>query len=138
MPEYGSFTGDVAWGGNWFFLVTRAPCELTTANRSELIATSMAIRAALHANGVTGHEGAYIDHIEFFSAPMDPAELVAKLCPLPGCLVRSISMRDRDQRQDGVSVRRDGKTGSGGHLAAGGYPWNRVPGFGSAKAVTDR
>jgi 4-hydroxyproline epimerase len=71
VPEYGSFTGDVAWGGNWFFLVTRAPCELTTANRSELIATSMAIRAALHANGVTGHEGAYIDHIEFFSAPMD-------------------------------------------------------------------
>jgi 4-hydroxyproline epimerase len=69
-PGYGVFTGDVAWGGNWFFLVTEAPCELTTANRSELIAVSTAIRSALHASGITGHEGAFIDHIEFFSEPV--------------------------------------------------------------------
>jgi len=71
VPEYGRFTGDVAWGGNWFFLVTKPPCELTTSNRSELLAVSIAIRAALHANGVTGNDGAYIDHIEFFSEPAD-------------------------------------------------------------------
>src|ERR1700733_14587577 len=34
VPGYGVFTGDVAWGGNWFFLVDDAPCELTIANRS--------------------------------------------------------------------------------------------------------
>jgi 4-hydroxyproline epimerase len=70
VPGYGAFTGDIAWGGNWFFLVTEAPCELTTDNRTELIAASVAIRGALHAGGVTGQDGAYIDHIEFFSEPV--------------------------------------------------------------------
>ena len=66
---YGMVTGDVAWGGNWFFLAADPPCELVASNRIELIAASTAIRAALHVNGVTGHEGAYVDHIEFFSEP---------------------------------------------------------------------
>ncbi len=68
-PGYGSFTGDIAWGGNWFFLIANPPCLLTLENRTELIATTTAIRNALDASGITGAEGAYIDHIEFFSAP---------------------------------------------------------------------
>jgi 4-hydroxyproline epimerase len=69
VPGYGVFTGDVAWGGNWFFLVAEAPCELTAANRNELLLAAIAIRNALHANGITGNEEAYIDHVEFFSKP---------------------------------------------------------------------
>jgi 4-hydroxyproline epimerase len=83
VPGYGIFTGDIAWGGNWFFLIADAPCPITLENRHELIATATAIRAALHANGITGAEGAYIDHIEFFSAPHD-AENSSRnfvLCP---------------------------------------------------------
>jgi len=83
VPGYGFFTGDVAWGGNWFFLVNDPPCELTTANRNELIAATIGIRAALHANGVTGRGGEYIDHIEFFSAARD-REISSRnfvLCP---------------------------------------------------------
>ena len=64
-------TGDVAWGGNWFFLVADPPCELVVANRTELVAVSTAIRTALHTNWVTGKDGAFIDHIEFFSEPKD-------------------------------------------------------------------
>ncbi len=69
VPGYGRFTGDVAWGGNWFFLVGEHPFDLSAANRAELIAASTAIRSALLASGVTGEEGAVIDHIEFFAAP---------------------------------------------------------------------
>jgi 4-hydroxyproline epimerase len=84
VPGYGVFTGDVAWGGNWFFLVTKAPCELVPANRNELVATSMAIRSALHASGVTGSEGAYIDHIEFFSEPVNQENSSRNFVLCPG------------------------------------------------------
>jgi 4-hydroxyproline epimerase len=83
VPGYGSFTGDIAWGGNWFFLIADPPFALTLENRQELVAAATAIRAALHDNGITGAEGAYIDHIEFFSAPHD-AENSSRnfvLCP---------------------------------------------------------
>jgi 4-hydroxyproline epimerase len=71
VPGYGRFCGDIAWGGNWFFLVSDPPAELILANRNELVAAAAAIRAALHANRITGSDAAYIDHIEFFSAPLD-------------------------------------------------------------------
>ena len=83
VPGYGRVMGDVAWGGNWFFLVADPPCDLTAANRHELIAASTSIRAALHANGVTGRDGSLIDHVEFFSEPED-AENSSRnfvLCP---------------------------------------------------------
>jgi 4-hydroxyproline epimerase len=84
VSGYGSFTGDIAWGGNWFFLVADAPCELTAANRTELIAASTAIRAALHANGITGSDGALIDHIEFFSNPASPENSSRNFVLCPG------------------------------------------------------
>jgi 4-hydroxyproline epimerase len=83
VPGVGRFVGDVAWGGNWFFLVGEHPLELVAANRTELIAASSAIRTALHANGITGADGRLIDHVEFFSAPRD-AENSSRnfvLCP---------------------------------------------------------
>jgi 4-hydroxyproline epimerase len=83
VPGYGSFTGDIAWGGNWFFLIADPPVALMLENRQELVAAATAIRSALHENGITGAEGAYIDHIEFFSAPLD-AENSSRnfvLCP---------------------------------------------------------
>ncbi|HEV2275462.1 MAG TPA: proline racemase family protein [Acidobacteriaceae bacterium] len=61
---FGTFQGDIAWGGNWFFLVSDHTFDLDAANRSELLAVSTAIRAALRGNGITGRNGATIDHIE--------------------------------------------------------------------------
>jgi len=83
VPGYGPYTGDIAWGGNWFFLIADTPCDLTLANRKELIATATAIRRTLQESGITGADGAYLDHIEFFSAPHD-AENSSRnfvLCP---------------------------------------------------------
>ena len=67
VPEIGPVTGDIAWGGNWFFLVHDAPAALTTTNIPELTYQSLRVRRALIANGITGKNGAEIDHIEFFS-----------------------------------------------------------------------
>src|SRR5580692_10939986 len=40
VPGYGRFTGDIAWAGNWFFLIAQHPFDLSLSNRAELIAAS--------------------------------------------------------------------------------------------------
>jgi 4-hydroxyproline epimerase len=69
VPGAGTFTGDVAWGGNWFFCIDRAPVALTMANIGELSRTAQAIMDALARQGITGEHGAPIDHIEFYGPP---------------------------------------------------------------------
>jgi 4-hydroxyproline epimerase len=64
----GAVTGDVGWGGNWFFLTNDAPCALRPHNIAELTRAAQAIRAALKKQGIAGAQGAEIDHIEFFGA----------------------------------------------------------------------
>lgn len=63
----GEVSGDVAWGGNWFFLIEERGWELDLANVSLLTEVTWRIRQALDANGVTGADGAEIDHIELFA-----------------------------------------------------------------------
>jgi len=65
----GTVTGDVAWGGNWFFLSSNAPCALTLANISELTRCAETTRMALARATITGANGAEIDHVEFFGPP---------------------------------------------------------------------
>jgi len=67
----GEVTGDVAWGGNWFFLVREHHESLELANVAQLTAVTEAIRAALRSQGITGTDGAEIDHVELFGAPHD-------------------------------------------------------------------
>lgn len=69
VPGLGSVTGDVAWGGNWFFLTTLADQQLEFARRAELLRVTTLIREALSAQGVTGSDGALIDHVELFGPP---------------------------------------------------------------------
>jgi len=67
--ELGCLTGDVAWGGNWFFLVSEHGLDLDLKNLDRLLATTRCVQATLARNGITGAEGAPIDHIEFFGSP---------------------------------------------------------------------
>ncbi len=69
VPGVGAVSGDVAWGGNWFFLVDHAPAPIALKNLSSLTDASTKIRAALVDAGMTGENGAEIDHIEFFEKP---------------------------------------------------------------------
>ena len=69
VPGLGTYTGDVAWGGNWFFLVHEHGEELSVANVDRLTDVTWRIRQALVANGITGADGAEIDHIELYGPP---------------------------------------------------------------------
>jgi 4-hydroxyproline epimerase len=66
VPGYGRVHGDVAWGGNWFFLVNDHGQRVASDNLAVLTHFANALRAALGAQGVTGADGAEIDHIELF------------------------------------------------------------------------
>ncbi len=68
----GPVTGDIAWGGNWFFLTYQTPCELGLRNLEELTDYTWRIRRALTGQGITGASGGEIDHIEVFSGAHDP------------------------------------------------------------------
>jgi len=69
VERFGRFTGDVAWGGNWFFLVNDATEPLELSNVERLTELTWAIREALTRDGITGADGAEIDHVELFAAP---------------------------------------------------------------------
>jgi 4-hydroxyproline epimerase len=84
VPGYGRFTGDIAWAGNWFFLIGEHPFDLSLANRAELVAASTAIRSALINSRITGEGGAVIDHIEFFAAPRSPNSSSRNFVLCPG------------------------------------------------------
>jgi 4-hydroxyproline epimerase len=64
VPGIGAVHGDVAWGGNWFFLCDAGGIAITRDHVDVLTDRAWAIRQALEAAGVTGRDGAPIDHVE--------------------------------------------------------------------------
>jgi 4-hydroxyproline epimerase len=68
VPNIGKVTGDIAWGGNWFFLVSEHGQTMDVSNVEQLTNFSWAVRQALTAQGITGEDGAEIDHVELFGA----------------------------------------------------------------------
>lgn len=74
VPGVGRVVGDVAWGGNWFFLVGEHGLELRLDRVESLTAYASAVREALRADGVRGEplatgDSGEIDHIELFGPP---------------------------------------------------------------------
>ena len=66
VPDLGDITGDIAWGGNWFFLVQNSPLALEMSNIPDLTYASLQVKRALAAAGITAKDDAEIDHVEFF------------------------------------------------------------------------
>ncbi len=79
----GRVSGDVAWGGNWFFLTSDHNQTVELANVAALTAAAGQIRAALERAGITGAAGAEIDHIELF-APGGPGANSRSFVLCPG------------------------------------------------------
>jgi len=86
VPGLGTVHGDIAWGGNWFFLVdaSRLPAAPAIGLPAIDALTDLGwrIRQGLEAAGITGRHGALIDHIELFEpgvAGADSRNFV--LCP---------------------------------------------------------
>ena len=72
VPGYGRVHGDIAWGGNWFFLVADHGQDLEYARVDTLTEYTWAMRQALVEHGITGRDGAEIDHIELFADSPKP------------------------------------------------------------------
>jgi 4-hydroxyproline epimerase len=66
VSGFGPVTGDVAWGGNWFFLVKDHSLELSLNNLETLTDFTSAVRESLASAGITGADGHEIDHVELF------------------------------------------------------------------------
>lgn len=83
VPGQGTVVGDIAWGGNWFFLVDVGDEPLELDQAPALTARTAAIAVALRASGITGEAGATIDHVELFSsrAPAGADSQNFVLCP---------------------------------------------------------
>ena len=72
VPGHGRVVGDIAWGGNWFFLIEDHGQQLDFANVEQLTDFTWRIRQALGKNKITGKDGAEIDHIELFGPSSKP------------------------------------------------------------------
>lgn len=84
IPDFGVVRGDVAWGGNWFFLPERSPIPIERANISRLTDFCWRIRRALAAAQITGENGAEIDHIELTGPPSSPGTDARNFVLCPG------------------------------------------------------
>ncbi len=73
VAGYGEVVGDIAWGGNWFFLVDASQIPFGRAQIPNLMSFARAIRDALEEQSITGKGGAVIDHIELFGEPSSDA-----------------------------------------------------------------
>jgi 4-hydroxyproline epimerase len=120
VDGYGNVTGDVVWGGNWFYLVEQHGEVISPANIDRLTALTCAIRDALPRSGVTGAHGAQIDHIELFGPPSTSAADSKNFVLCPGraydrspcgtgtsaklaCLIADGKLQpDRMWRQEGI------------------------------------
>ena len=69
VASVGRVTGDIAWGGNWFFLCSDHQQELSVHRLRELTDCAVAIKSALTEHNITGRDGAAIDHIELLGPP---------------------------------------------------------------------
>lgn len=84
VPGFGRVAGDVAWGGNWFFLTAGPGADLTPANVPTLTDFAWRVRRELLRRGITGAGGAEIDHIELVGPPHDPANHGRNFVLCPG------------------------------------------------------
>ncbi len=77
----GVIRGDIAWGGNWFFISRDLPCALEPANILQLQAATLQIRRALAEQGWTGAGGAWIDHVMLLGPSQGADSRNYVLCP---------------------------------------------------------
>jgi len=107
VPGIGAVTGDVAWGGNWFYLIESHGQELTLANVGALTDYCARVRSAVNAQG---HPA--VDHVELFGPALLPEADARNFVLCPG------SAYDRSPCGTGTSAKlaclaADGKLAEG-------------------------
>jgi proline racemase len=122
VPGVGAVTGDIAYGGNWFF-ISHTDELLSFDQVPELTRRTEAIMAALARQGVTGTDGAAIDHVELSGLPVRPDADSRNfvLCPGgaydrspcgTGTSARMATLHARGQLAPGQRWRQESITGS--------------------------
>ena len=81
VPGHGRVVGDIAWGGNWFFLISEHGLRVAGDNLEALTAYSVAVQQALEDQGLRGEDGGLIDHIELFADDAEADSRNFVLCP---------------------------------------------------------
>lgn len=81
VPGRGLLHGDIAWGGNWFFLIDDHGHHIARDNVQILTAYAVAVREALEAQEIYGENGALIDHVELFAEDPEFDSRNFVLCP---------------------------------------------------------
>ncbi|MGH8275888.1 MAG: proline racemase family protein, partial [Steroidobacteraceae bacterium] len=79
VPGVGAVTGDIAWGGNWFYLVEGHGQELKLANVGTLCAYCTRVRQALNTQGYP-----QVDHVELFGPAASPGAQARNFVLCPG------------------------------------------------------
>ena len=74
VANFGRVTGDIAWGGNWFFLVREHGLRIMPDNVNTLTQFTAGIRSELSRQGITGKDNSEIDHIELYGPAQDDAD----------------------------------------------------------------
>ena len=79
IPGAAAIQGDVAWGGNWFFLVADHGCDLSLTQVDKLTELSWQLRQAINAQGFPE-----VDHVELFGPPSSAAAHSRSFVLCPG------------------------------------------------------
>jgi 4-hydroxyproline epimerase len=123
VPGLGPVVGDVAYGGNWFFLVRDEIERVDPGNHEKLRAATLAIQRALAERGVTGDGGEAVDHVILYGPPSRPDADSRNyvLCPGgaydrspcgTGTSAKMASLHARGQLPVGKRFRQESITGS--------------------------
>ena len=81
VPGHGRVYGDIAWGGNWFFLVSEHGQLLQLDNVERLTDFTWRMLKALEDQGIHGADGALIDHVELFADDDEADSRNFVMCP---------------------------------------------------------
>jgi proline racemase len=79
VPGLGKVTGDVAWGGNWFYLTEKDGYDLSLANVDQLTDICWRIRQAVNSQGFPE-----VDHVEIFGPSTVPGAHSRSFVQCPG------------------------------------------------------
>jgi 4-hydroxyproline epimerase len=79
VPGLGRVSGDIAWGGNWFYLVETQREALALENVERLTDLSWRIRQALNAQAFPE-----VDHVELFGSAASPQANARNFVLCPG------------------------------------------------------
>ncbi|RBP47991.1 4-hydroxyproline epimerase [Roseimicrobium gellanilyticum] len=128
VPGHGTVTGDVAWGGNWFFITENHGQQLELEHVGELSAFASALRRAVN----EPQHFPDVDHIELVGPPSSPNASARGFVLCPG------GVYDRSACGTGTSAKlaclaADGKLAEGeewvqesiiGSTFKGSYRWH--------------